>query len=78
VVKHGDKCRLYTDDPPAVLPQVMAYAQTHKLRIITLNTMGPSLEDVFLQITGQQVGAVRPDREDERPRRGKGRKGGGR
>lgn len=78
VVKQGDKYRLYTDDPSAVVPEVVAYAQAHDLRVIALNTMGPSLEDVFLQVTGQQVGAVRHDAADKQPRRGRGRRGGGR
>jgi len=57
-VKMGDKWRLYTQDPSALLPQVMDYARSHELRVVSLNTLGPSLEDVFLEITGQQVGAV--------------------
>jgi len=58
-VKMGDKWRLYTEDPSALLPQVLDYARSHGLRVISLNTLGPSLEDVFLEITGQQVGTVR-------------------
>jgi len=58
-VKMGDKWRLYTEDPSALLPQVIDYARSHRLRIVSLNTLGPSLEDVFLEITGQQVGTVR-------------------
>jgi ABC-2 type transport system ATP-binding protein len=55
-LKMGDKWRLYTKDPSALLPEVMDYARTHDLRIISLNTLRPSLEDVFLEITGKQVG----------------------
>ena len=77
MVKQGDKYRLYTDDPSAVVPEVVAYAQAHDLRVIALNTMGPSLEDVFLQVTGQQVGTMRHDAADKQPRRGRGRRGGG-
>jgi len=58
LVKMGDKWRLYTQDPSALLPQVMDYARSHELRVVSLSTLGPSLEDVFLEITGQQVGAV--------------------
>jgi ABC-2 type transport system ATP-binding protein len=58
-VKMGDKWRLYTDDPSALLPRLMNYAHSRGLRVISLNTLGPSLEDVFLEITGQQVGVVR-------------------
>jgi ABC-2 type transport system ATP-binding protein len=80
VVKHGDKYRLYSDDLSAVLPEVMDYAHAKKLRIITLNTIGPSLEDVFLQVTGRQIGTVRHDPADKSLGRasGKGRKGGNR
>ena len=56
--KRGDKFRLYTADPSALLPEVMAYAQDRGLRLIALNTLGPSLEDVFLAITGREVGTV--------------------
>ena len=68
-VKMGDKWRLYTQDPSALLPQVMDYAHSHDLRVVSLSTLGPSLEDVFLEITGQQVGAVRHKAEGSKPRR---------
>jgi len=57
-VKVGDKWRLYTEDPSALLPRVVHYAEERDLRLISLNTLGPSLEDVFLEITGGQVGVV--------------------
>ena len=68
-VKMGDKWRLYTQDPSALLPQVMDYARSHELRVVSLSTLGPSLEDVFLEITGQQVGTVRHEAERSKPRR---------
>ncbi len=76
-VKMGDKWRLYTDDPSALLPLVMNYAQSQGLRIVSLNTLGPSLEDVFLDITGQQVGAVRHETQEGSPRRRGMRRGSG-
>jgi ABC-2 type transport system ATP-binding protein len=79
-VKMGDKWRLYTQDPSMVLPQVVNYAQANGLRVINLSTLGPSLEDVFLELTGQQVGTIRHDMPEEGPRRRgmKGQMGGGR
>jgi ABC-2 type transport system ATP-binding protein len=79
-VKMGDKWRLYTENPSALLPRVMDYARSHDLRVVSLNTLGPSLEDVFLEITGQQVGTVRHEAQEDKPRlRGmRGRMGGGR
>ena len=79
-VKMGDKWRLYTEDPSALLPRVVEYAQAHDLRVVSLNTLGPSLEDVFLEITGQEIGKVRDDRtqgREAKPRsRGAGRGAG--
>lgn len=58
LIKVGDKWRLYTDDPSTLLTSVVQYAESHHLQIIYLNTLGPSLEDVFLEITGGRVDAV--------------------
>ncbi len=79
-VKMGDKWRLYTEDPSALLPHIIHYAEDHGLRVVSLSTLGPSLEDVFLEITGQQVGAIRHQTREGGPRRPgmRGRKGGGR
>ncbi|MBU1662197.1 MAG: ATP-binding cassette domain-containing protein [Chloroflexi bacterium] len=74
LVKIGDKWRLYTEDPSTLLPQIMSLADTDGLRVVSLNTLAPSLEDVFLQITGQQIGVVQHKETPKRPgmRRGKG------
>ena len=49
--KQGDKFRLYTADIHRVLYHVTDYAKANDLHIVTLNTLGPSLEDVFVQLT---------------------------
>ncbi len=78
-VKMGDKWRLYTKDPSALLPQVVDYARSEGLRLVSLSTLSPSLEDVFLEITGQQVGTVRHEPgQDGPPGRGRGGRRGGR
>jgi ABC-2 type transport system ATP-binding protein len=75
VVKMGDKWRLYTADPSELLPQVMDYARDQRWRVVSLSTLGPSLEDVFLEITGQAIGTVRHETQDRRPRRpGRGKR----
>lgn len=68
-VKMGDKWRLYTEDPAALLPLLVRYAEGHRLRVVNLSTLSPSLEDVFLEITGQQVGTVRHQTQEDRPQR---------
>ncbi len=52
VRKQGDKFRLYTDNPPRVLAAVWGYATTQGAQLTTVNTLGPSLEDVFMKLTG--------------------------
>jgi len=55
VRKLGDKFRLVTNDPPAVIAGIMDYAEQEKARVISVNTYGPSLEDVFIRLTGLEV-----------------------
>jgi ABC-2 type transport system ATP-binding protein len=52
--KAGDKFKLYTEDPSAVIDAVMVYARSHNLKVISITTLGPSLEDVFIRLTGLQ------------------------
>jgi ABC-2 type transport system ATP-binding protein len=64
-VKAGDKWRLYTQEPSTLLPHLIRYAEGEDVRIVSLNTLAPSLEDVFLEITGQEMGTVA---HEQRPR----------
>jgi len=50
--KIGDKFKLYTEGPSEVIDAVMAYAHAHNLKVISITTLGPSLEDVFIRLTG--------------------------
>lgn len=50
--KEGDKFRLYTEDPAGVIDSAVAYAHAHHTRVISITTLGPSLEDVFIKLTG--------------------------
>jgi len=56
VRKEGDKFRLYTADPPEVLGSLCVFAKEHNLRPISVTTLGPSLEEVFIRLTGLSVG----------------------
>ena len=55
VRKEGDKFRLFTHDPSVVIAAVMEYAQVHNTRVLSINTVGPTLEDVFIKMTGLKV-----------------------
>jgi ABC-2 type transport system ATP-binding protein len=54
IEKMGDKIKFYTSDPNEALTCVMDYARSHNLKVITLNTLVPSLEEVFLKLTQTQ------------------------
>jgi ABC-2 type transport system ATP-binding protein len=54
VQKAGDKFKLYTEDPAEVIDAIAVYAHKHNLKIISIITLGPSLEDVFVKLTGLQ------------------------
>jgi len=72
VVKEGDKFRLITN-PTDVLASIFNYVQVRNLKLITVNTVGPSLEDVFVKLTG-----IRPATEaKETTSQGRGGQGAG-
>jgi len=52
--KVGDKYRLYTDKPGELVITLVDYARAAGLKIVTANTLAPSLEDAFLAITGPE------------------------
>ncbi|OKY79107.1 MAG: ABC-type multidrug transport system, ATPase component CcmA [Candidatus Methanohalarchaeum thermophilum] len=52
VEKRGDKCRIFTSDPITVLNHCLALADEKELEIVSICTLGPSLEDVFIDLTG--------------------------
>jgi ABC-2 type transport system ATP-binding protein len=55
VRKEGDKFRLFTEEPSLVIPAIMEYAQANNSRVLSMSTFGPSLEDVFIKLTGLEV-----------------------
>ncbi|MBM3956831.1 MAG: ATP-binding cassette domain-containing protein [Gemmatimonadetes bacterium] len=55
--RDGDKLRLFTSDPGALVPLVVDLARKHDARLLSLNTLGPTLEDVFVRVTGLDTGA---------------------
>ena len=48
--KTGDKVRLYVDEPSVVLDKLVDFARSKRLKIVSLNTLAPTLEDVFLKL----------------------------
>jgi ABC-2 type transport system ATP-binding protein len=63
VMKEGDKFRLFTSDPSSVLASTWDFAENNNLKLITVNTLGPSLEDVFVKLTGIRPATVEKEPE---------------
>jgi len=51
VKKIGDKIRLYTGEPHSVIDNLAGYARSKGLTVVSLNTLAPTLEDVFVRLT---------------------------
>jgi len=52
----GDTAQFYTDHPDRVIRELVKIAEENELEIAALNTIEPSLEDVFLKLTGADSG----------------------
>jgi ABC-2 type transport system ATP-binding protein len=55
VKRTGDKYRLYTDNPSELVVTLVNHASTAGLKIVSLNTMTPSLEDAFVALTEKET-----------------------
>jgi len=49
--KAGDKYRLFCKQVEKILPKLVRYAEETDNEILSLRTLGPSLEDVFVKLT---------------------------
>ncbi len=52
IEKKGDKYRIYTWDPVWVVEQLLDLAKKEDRKILSIRTLGPSLEDAFVELTG--------------------------
>jgi len=55
VKKLGDKYRLYTAAPGDLVITLSVYASSDSLKIISCNTLAPSLEDAFVALTTKEM-----------------------
>jgi ABC-2 type transport system ATP-binding protein len=56
IEKQGDKLRLYTASPGAVAMHLVALAREDGIEIVSLNTLGPSLEEVVVALSSGEAG----------------------
>ena len=55
IQKRGDKISLITENPSITLRELGRYMDEHDLKPVIINTIGPTLEDAFLQLTGSEM-----------------------
>jgi ABC-2 type transport system ATP-binding protein len=48
----GDTYRIYTTEPHEVISAIVGFATRNGLKLISVNVQAPSLEDVFVKLTG--------------------------
>jgi ABC-2 type transport system ATP-binding protein len=53
--KRGLKFRLFTLEPPRTLQEVFEFTKSENLQLMSVNTLSPTLEDVFLELTGEEI-----------------------
>lgn len=49
--KEGDKWRLYGPNPGEIIEEAVSFAKEEGLKVLSLNTSGPSLEETFTHLT---------------------------
>ncbi len=50
IQKVNDKLKIYTEDTDYLIRQIIDFSHQEKLKIISLNTLDPDLEEIFLKI----------------------------
>jgi ABC-2 type transport system ATP-binding protein len=55
----GNRLRVYTANPSVVVEFLVDFAKRNRLKILSINTMMPSLEDVFLKLIKGKEGFVK-------------------
>jgi ABC-2 type transport system ATP-binding protein len=63
VVQFGDKFRLHVRDTSEAVPFLVGFARENALKIISINTINPSLEDVFVEMTGLSADVMATEKE---------------
>lgn len=67
VITVGDKFRLYVKDPSESLPLIFDFARENHLKVTSVNTLKPTLEDCFIKLTGLGAEVMTIEKEHVKP-----------
>ena len=67
VVTAGDKYRLYVEDPAETLPLIIHFAEKKRLKVTSISTVKPTLEDAFVKFTGLRPEQMSLEKENKKP-----------
>jgi ABC-2 type transport system ATP-binding protein len=70
VSRVGDKFRLHVEEPSETLPSIFDFANKNHLKVISINTLMPTLEDAFVKLTGLRPEVMATEKEQVKPTRG--------
>ncbi len=70
IARVGDKFRLYVEDSSEVVPLLIDFARENSLKVISINTLKPSLEDAFVKITGLSPEVMATEKEQVKREKG--------
>jgi ABC-2 type transport system ATP-binding protein len=62
----GERLRLRVENPSAIFPVLFDTVRRSDLKVLSINTARPSLEDAFVQLTGLQSEIMRNEKERRR------------
>jgi ABC-2 type transport system ATP-binding protein len=62
----GDKFRLHVENTSKTIPLLVDFARKHGLEIVSINTLKPSLEDAFVEMTGIAPEAMATEKEQNK------------
>ena len=63
IVQFGEKIRLHVKNASEAIPLLVDFARGNGLKIMTINTLSPSLEDVFVELTGLSTEVMATEKE---------------
>jgi ABC-2 type transport system ATP-binding protein len=63
VVQAGDKFTLHVTNTSEAAPLLVDFARENSLKIVSISTLNPSLEDAFVEMTGLNPDVMKTEKE---------------